>query len=387
MCYAMEKLYSAGSFNQIENMLLRFFPFLKKNSRPLTAIAFSIYGLYLRVTMYSQRGLYPDELNQLAYTSSSGLLPFWKMYTPVEVTAFPGDYLLTFPFVKLFGTNKWLITIPHIIVTVIGFYLLYLVSAKYLKSLLGLIIVFAVFSSNFNLTYHAFEFRPYAALPTLALAVFLLSERVVCRYTALPRGQKFFIGLFFFLTVGFHAHGILITALAMSFHILMHSHSQSLAQVIRKILPFALTLTVFGVPLFIWYYIQNPITYAGNFGRGINTFDFIPNPLTSPDGFLRSVLGNLIGMKRLYPLLIGVVLAFLIPHKSRATQFLFLALLVILPIQLILLSDLWTCYWFVQRQFVWVMPFFAVWLAWCWDSVFLNLADTAWVKKITSSRE
>ena len=364
---------------------MRYITYLTKHARPLTALICSVYGLYLRFTLYAQRGLHPDEVNQLGYTAGSGLLPFWKMYATTEVTAFPGDYLLTFPFVKLFGTNKWLITIPHIIATMIGFYLLYLVCSKYIKSLWGLIIVYAIFSLNFSLTYHAFEFRPYAVLPTLALAVFYLSGRIVCQYASLSNSQKLSIGLFFLFAVGFHAYGILMIALTMSYHILEQSGKRPLTQIIRELLPATLTLAAFAVPLFLWYYIQNPIRYEDNFGRGINTFDFIPNPLIAPGGFLRSLFGNLVGKKALYPLLIGVIGTFLIPHKNKAHQVMFLSLLVLLPIELILFTDLRTCYWFVQRQFVWVMPFFAVWLGWCWDTIFLYSGEIFQSRKIHKS--
>ena len=343
---------------------------------------FSIYGLYLRFITYSQRPLNPDEMNQLNYTARGSLLPFWKMYTKGELTAFPGDYLLTFPFVKILGSNKWLITMPHIIATIIGFYLLYIICNKYLKSTLAVLMVFALVCLNYNLRYHAFEFRPYAVLPTLALAVFIISEHVVCNYDQLTRTQKTLIGLFFALTVAFHAYGILMIFLFMSYFVLSKSQEKPIIKIVQKILPFSLTVAVVTVPLFLWYYMQNNFSDGSFADRNINTFDFIPNPLSNPNGFLRAIFGNLIGAKTLNPLVIGILAAFVVPQKNKLNQIRFFLLLIVLPIELILLADLRTGYWFVQRQFVWVMPFFAFWLAWCWDSIFIFISEITYVRNL-----
>ena len=346
-------------------------------------MAFSVYGLYLRYLMYAQRAFNPDEANQLNYTSGQPLLPFWKMYTKSELTAFPGDYLLTFPFVKLFGTNKWLITIPHIIATVIGFYLLYLICNKHLKNILAFTLVFAIVCFNYNLQLHAFEFRPYAVLPTLALAVFILSERIVYDYDRLTRTKKALIGLFFVLTVAFHAYGILMIFLCMSYFVLSKSDKKPIIEIIRKILPFSAALVLVSVPLFLWYYVQNNFSEGDFTSRNINTFDYIPNPLVNLNNFLRSVFGNLIGVKKLKLLINGVFVALLIPQKDKLNQAKFLLFLIVLPIGLILLADVRSGYWFVQRQFVWVMPFFAFWLAWCWDSIFVFISEISYIKNLS----
>ena len=55
------------------------------------------------------------------------LRPFWQkiQYIGGDHTAFPGDYLLAYPFVQVFKDNKWGTAIPHIIATIFGFYFLY----------------------------------------------------------------------------------------------------------------------------------------------------------------------------------------------------------------------------------------------------------------------
>ena len=49
--------------------------------------------------------------------------------------------------------------------------------------------------------------------------------------------------------------------------------------------------------------------------------------------------------------------------------------MILLPIGLIFAMDVYSQYWFIQRQFVFVMPFFAFFVAWSWDAIFLKAAD------------
>ena len=52
--------------------------------------------------------------------------------------------------------------------------------------------------------------------------------------------------------------------------------------------------------------------------------------------------------------------------------------MIVLPLQLLFLADLFNRYWFIQRQFVWVMAWYAFFLGWCWDSIIT--ATVEWVK-------
>ena len=103
--------------------------------------------------------------------------------------------------------------------------------------------------------------------------------------------------------------------------------------------------------------------------RGIQTFEYIPNPLSEPIAFCRAIFGNLMGFKKIYVLMAGMLLTFLLPHQARLKQAGFLLIMIGIPLQLLLLADLQKSYWFIQRQFVWVMAFYAFFLGWCWDSV------------------
>src|SRR5258708_2399835 len=112
--------------------------------RIAVAVVFSIWGLCLRAQSLAPRNLWNDEVNQWINTVGP-LGPFWERSFKQESTCFPGDYLLTYPFIRIFGYNKWGNAIPHIMATVIGFYFLHLICQRYLKSLWATAIAFLVY--------------------------------------------------------------------------------------------------------------------------------------------------------------------------------------------------------------------------------------------------
>jgi hypothetical protein len=105
----------------------------------------------------------------------------------------------------------------------------------------------------------------------------------------------------------------------------------------------------------------------------LNTFDYIQNPFYNIADFLKAIFGNLIGNKSLYLLLMGIIIPFVFFYRDKYKQLLFLLLAIVFPLGLILIFDIIQSYWFLQRQFVWVMPLFAFFLGWTWDVFFLML--------------
>ena len=101
-----------------------------KYLRPALVIIICIYGLYLRVVTFALRQLSPDEMFQVSLLKNS-FLQFLQSLREFEYCSYlSGDYFLLYPFFKIFGHNKWGLTIPHIISTILGFWLLYLVCRK-----------------------------------------------------------------------------------------------------------------------------------------------------------------------------------------------------------------------------------------------------------------
>jgi len=88
----------------------------------------------------AQHELWSDELHQLGMMEGS-FLDLIKLLPVKEYCSYlSGDYYLIYPFFKIFSYNKWGLAIPHIIATIIGFYILYLICKKYFKSIWGYIV-------------------------------------------------------------------------------------------------------------------------------------------------------------------------------------------------------------------------------------------------------
>ncbi|MDD5355732.1 MAG: glycosyltransferase family 39 protein [Candidatus Omnitrophica bacterium] len=346
--------------------------YFKKKCRILTAIFFTCLGLYLRYKKLASRDLWCDELCQLSNTAGF-FKPVWQRLTLGELTCFPGEYLLNYSFVRIFGGDKWLINIPHYIITFFGFYFLYLICQKYLKTFLGFVIAFLVFCFNANLIFHSFEFRPYAVLPTLSLASFYFSEMIVSNWQQLSTLKKFLIGIFFISVIIYHAYGIMIVGLCLLYFVILEANKMSYKEVIKEMMPFLLPVGLLGFLLFIWYASGTTVNRKLCQELNIHTFAYYPNPLDDFTHFIRQVSFNLMAHKQYGQkhLALGIWIALLIPHKDRFKQIGFFLLLIILPIQLLLISDLYSGYWFLDRQFIWVMPLYAFFLGWCWDVIFI----------------
>jgi len=274
-----------------------------------------------------------------------------------------GDFYLTYPFFLIFGVNKWGLAIPHMIFTLLGFYFLYKICQRHFQSNWAYAITFLIVCFNASLTQHAFEIRVYAVLPTLALASLYFSQIIVHDYGRLRRLQKFLLGLFFLMVIWFHAYGILIVFFPVMYCLGTVPRNQNFKLIFLRMIKFFSIILIVAAPLWI-------ISIFGDnlFMRPRYPFDFIPNPAFNGIGFLKGVFLNLVGFKLFYVFYIGLLISFVLPHDDRWNQIGFFLCLIILPILLLLVSDLRSHYWFLQRQFIWVMPFCAFLLGWCWDS-------------------
>ncbi len=334
------------------------------------AIFFTVLGLYLRYVRLDQRSLWEDEL--LVVSQGQGALqPFWQQICYNEMTCFPGNYLVTRPFIQVFGYDKWGLAIPHLIATLCGFYFMYLICKKYLRSTTAQAITFAVMCFNANLVYHAFELRPYAVLALLGPAVFYCCGRLFDDPRPALGRERLLIWIFFVSTVAYHAYGILIVCFCLFYFLLRERGRRSWQQIIHQHLPFVSFYLLFALPIFAWYITGIP----HKMHEHVPVFQFIANPLVDFPAFSKGVFGNLIGFKWFYPLLAVMALAFVLPTPQRLNQIGFFVGLIVLPISVVLVSDAIKEYWFLQRQFVWVMPLFAFLLGWCWESVLLYFRD------------
>jgi len=303
------------------------------------ATVFSIWGMILRFKTITNRELWLDEINQIGFTLEPLKPLLLRDHPRKDITSFPGDYFLTYPFVKLFGASK-MVAIPHAIVTMLGFYLFYLLCQRYFKTTFGYLVAFILLCFNGLLIWHALEIRPYAVLPTLALACFYFAKDVIGKDDSNDRHslKKFLVGLLFVITILFHAFGIYIVFFVLLFHIIDHLKEESLLDIIRRNVKFIGTIVAIVLLPWIWFVtgilLMSP--------QGIDVFEYVPNPLLDFYGFSGAIVGHLVAFRSLYFLLFGMLAALFFP---------------------------------IPRQYVWVIPLFCFFLGWCWDSVVHSFSE------------
>lgn len=340
--------------------------FIKKYLHVLTTITFTLWGMILRLQVFFKRDYGTDEQCHFNFVLNSSFQPFWQRLSyGAELTTFPGYYLITFPFIKIFQHNKIAVAIPLIITTLLGFYFLYHICKKHLKTYFGFITVFLIYTFNSQLIFHSLELRPYCFLATFGLAVFYYTELI---FSGFPHLKKtILIWIFFLFIIIFHAYGLLILIMMMTYFYLMKKNTESYQKNSKKIFVFYLSLLVIGGLIWIWY------ASGGVKGLHRGTFQYIPHPLSNTMGFLKGIFGNLIGEKNHYIFLLAPIFSFFLCPKDRWSQLKFFLILIVLPISLIFLSDLIFGYWFLQRQFIFTMPLFAFFLGWCLEKTLLSI--------------
>jgi len=343
---------------------------LKNYYRELIVAGICLYGFYLRVAMRAMRGLSADEHWQVQ-TMHLPFLDFIKAMPQVEHSGYIAiDYYLIYPFYQLFGDNKWGLAIPHIVATVVGFYLLYRICKLYYKTIWGYIIAFSVVCLNANLIFHSFKIRVYAILPTLALGAFLLSHHLVEENVNMSVKKKWAIGAFFVLVLWSFPYAIVMLTMVLLFALLNKRTDPQFSLIFKDTAKLLFFVLLIAMPLWIYSVFFAHLGY-----RLTDTFQFIPNPAIDLVGFLKGIFGNLVGQKKLYFLLAGLFFPLIFPYKERFRQLGLLFLLVVIPIVLVLIVTVEAQYWFVQRHFVWCMPFFALFLGMAWDSSICYIRD------------
>lgn len=351
-------------------MLKSSIKYIQKNFIPISVAVICAYALYLRLMVLHRHTLWADELYQINLMKGS-FLDLIKILPQADYFAYlNGDFYLLYPFFKIFSYNKWGLALPHIVITIAGFYLLYLICKRYFKSIWTYLITFVIICFNATLINHATEIRPYAVLPTLALAIFYLFQRIADENFKLSTPKKIGAIALSVLMIWFHIYGILMFFTSFLFTVLSKYKEKDFKAFFKGALSFTAVVLCFAMPFWLHSVFRPHLDYGI---MGDCTFLFIPNPFHDIVGFLKGIFGNLIGFKKLYFLLLGAIIPFVFFYQDKYKQLLFLFLNILVPISLIFLSNLATKHWFLQRQFIWVMPLFAFFLGWAWDSLFVLL--------------
>lgn len=319
-------------------------------------------GMLFRIKKFAGRDLWVDELSPLQ--SMSGPLKSALAHAR-HILQFWGDTLLIYPFLRLFGNNKWGLAIPHIILTLVGFYLLYLLCRKYFKNTLAYVITFLIVAFNANLVYHAFEIRPYSVLVTLGLAVFLVMQYIV-ENKNLAKFNKFMVSFFIFIVILFHLYGVYMLLFLYLFNLLFSRKDEGVLDAFLRNLKEYYLAVLFALPF--WFYFAAPDkTYLKNLFPSV--FVYIHG---DPVSLFKGVFGNLVAFKPFYLFALIIPFSFFLPNnKDRLKQAMFLLMTILAPIVLLLLICIKYQSLFIQRLFIWEMPLFAFLVGWCWDTVLI----------------
>ncbi len=316
-------------------------------------LALTLLGFYLRIDVRAvlMKG---DETYTLWALQEYTVLEL--LTSELHCCQFPGYYFILYPFYLLGGTDRWILAIPQMILSVFSFYLFFLISRQFLKTIVGFGVAFLIFATNANLAYHALEFRPYGTLIVLSMLCFLVTQHIVkTAFDPTVRTKR--PSVFIFLTLLYHLYGMFFLVYPYVYH-LFSSQKDLWAKTFIKNLKTYGPAILLAFPIWLFFFLQGHNSPQ-------ETFQYIGKDAVS---LLKGIFGNLMGNNKLYFLLAGF-LAFLLPHKNKIQQLFFFLWLVMTPVIMILCIGIIKHYWFIPRLFIWVMPYFAVVLAWMWDSI------------------
>lgn len=320
------------------------------------ALVLSCFGIWLRYETLVQRPLDSDERYQLNQMLGDQVKPFWTHLHYGDHTSWPGEYLLHYPVLYKSGiktTNvdaaskggyKWRISIIHILMMLGSYWLMFLLLRG--RTWIAYFIAFWIFNLNVNLIYYSLQFRPYAALIFFGLLSLYLQRNIP------HRGNLFSIVSIFilFFIFNYHAYGILIVLLPMIYFLMFQDCRWNNNYVYTM-----LKTCVISFPIWCWYALGNSFGMAPNKMQTVcDTFQFI-----KVHSIQNAVAGSLFGDNTIIQILMPVIFLVLLSSRRHAHWY-WLLFLIVIPIFLILLIDIKTQYWFIQRQWVFVMPWFAL---------------------------
>lgn len=318
-------------------------------------LAILLFGLASRFFVFQSQHPDTDELFELRHLQSIKLSDTIKRTTFYgDHTSYPGEYFIHYIPMRILnffnepvdlsyedgkiGIGKkhfWILAIPKIIISLLSFWLFWLLIRKY--TVLGILTATVIYAFNSTLIYHSFSLRPYGILPELAIINIWMSNRG-------SNGLKLSLlhGAVIFFTCIYHAYGILIAFLPIIFF-----------QNKRH-------------PNIIWFIVPAIVMWA--YYASYNTFGMTPNKVQSvvdtfqfitKENFLNGILDSLFAGS----LLTLAALPFVIKGacKMDYRDGVFLMLMVIIPLTLIILIDIKTSYWIHPRQYCWIIPALAIW--------------------------
>ena len=340
----------------------------------LIALYFFISS-YLRFQYRWSHPLDGDELMTI-----QGLrMDFYSMlfdFIPKTDFHFPPAYVLLYPIGHYLSMAPLIVSAPYAVLSLYFYYFFarvnwpkivgfknqrFAIDVKWINVLACVLI-----SYNDTLIIHALVLRPYALLCPLALLALWLADKIL---NLKNLNWRYVVAVLALLL--FHNFGSLMMLTAFGYCLLSRisqaEGNSSLSIQIKSYAPAFLTVglaVLLSVPFF-WWYLQYPFLHQYHFSS------------IDPHLFIHPGMRGIIQVWAIYyglsqphlkpfRLILVVFVACTIPLFFRQKKWMvlgFLFVFVICPTWLIYLFDLRLNYWFVQRQFIWAIPFHAVFVA------------------------
>ncbi len=332
----------------------------------VVVLLISLWGAWLRVSSYSHRDWSADENYHISYFKPTLWQTMQQMPTYEFSSYMTGHQYITYPFWKVFGASKWGLAIPRLIAILLTYWLLWRLCVLFRFGFVGMAVAFAVVNFNETLIWHAMEIRPYAFLIPLSMGIFYALVRFIEGYEGLPKFNKLLYGVFFISSILFHTHNIFIFFLSGMYLLLSARWRQQAWLHLFKAWFFWAIVAMLTLPIFL--YCIKGSNHMPFFSNTV-VFQFIPSPYENLLGFFKCVIGNLLSPKALHVLLLAPLLAAFIPHQERLEEIGWFCVMVLGGVFIVFALNVLNAHWFVQRFFIWVYPFFALYIAWTADSV------------------
>jgi hypothetical protein len=329
--------------------------------------------LFLRIQERVTNEFWDDEIHLI-----SNLLPLEHLlfeHLPDQPGSSAGHYLLTALIQYVMPNNKYALGFPGLIAHVIVFLLLsrLLLTMKLTKpgaTFWPATVTGAGFAINATLAYQSMEVRAYSLLPLLwVLSVFLAHTTIrfldSARSSNMGRSGWLRMAGILLAHAGiciWHIYGLIMLLSIYTFF--AFTSWPLFLRAARRPLTIGLIITTSIMAIPVWLFFS-----GGSLVRSDDTFEHIPLTLS---GMTSSILGNLagrpdlsLGIITLIVALGGLTLSAYRGLRNRQgivtdlwPQICLYVVLVAAPIGMILVTDIVTQYWFLQRQFIWTaVPF------------------------------
>ncbi len=343
-------------------------------------IGFFIF-LYLRLILRTNDYVGDETVTVNAFQHD--LYTYLTQALPRSEYHFPGTFLLLYAIGHWIGvTNSYLLSLPYLIMSILS----YLMLAKInWWQILGMkkggneilwvnVITCMMVAYNVHHQIYSLELRPYSTLTLLSLLALWLSF-LIFNSSRLRWMNVFALAAI----ISFHNFGLIVLIpgasyffLIQVFHLMKKKESFNIFA--KKMLPvfqvFAVSF-IMTLPL-VWLYCHSAPMFVNShtnaalqFHRGTHTYikegwQGIKQVISIEYGLVDHL--KIIRFVLAFFFIVGTFIFIL---KNQWRPVLFLLCFVVLPIYLIYGLAVHSDYWFLQRQFIWTAPFWAVYHGAC----------------------